>query len=284
MNIMTKSILFVLSLATLLATTACSSRLQQKSVDASNLTAFPHERFDKVTQANVDDTGRVDYTAVKANSDDLEYFTGAVASAGPTLAPNLHPDGDHGLAYYINGYNSLAMLNVLSLYPGMTDLNSIAKQASFFVFTKVVVDGKEINLKDLENDVIRPYALKYYQSQKKVSKLGRIHFALNCASVGCPQLPSEAFTPEKLEEQLDRETNKFVREKRNVSVDHKNKVVTLNKIFEWYAVDFTDDAGNTISQLKWINYYLGDDEKVPEDYAVQFRDYDWNLNDQALAK
>lgn len=275
----------LLAAALCLTASACSSTLSQQKLsasDVSGLETFPHARFDAITQAHVDDQGRTDYTALKADPDELVYVCAAIASAGPKSAPNLHPDGNHGLAYYINGYNALAMLNVLSRYPDIKDLDSLAKQADFFVFTELTVDGELINLKDLENEVVRPYARKYYESTGKVSKLGRIHFALNCASAGCPQLPAEGFSPEKLDEQLDRETNKFVREERNVSVNHKKRTVKLSKIFEWYAEDFTDDSGKTINQLAWINQYLGEDEKVPEEYDLEFRDYDWTLNDQKL--
>ena len=275
----------VLIVAVGLAACACSSTLAQKKLPADEvaaLDAFPHDRYDTIAKAHVDTKGRTDYTALKANPDDLVYFTAAVASAGPNSAGKLHPDGDHGLAYYLNGYNALAMLNVLSRYPDIADLDSLSKQADFFVFTELTVDGEVINLKDLENDVVRPYARSYYKGLGKTSKLGRIHFALNCASGGCPRLPNEGFDPARLDEQLDRETNRFVREERNVSVNHKRRVVTLSLIFKWYAEDFTDDAGNAINQLKWINGYLSGDEQVPEEYEIEFRDYDWTLNDQKL--
>jgi hypothetical protein len=276
--------LFLLA-ALALCANACSSTLAQQKLsagDVSSLEAFPHDRFDAIAKAHVDTKGRTDYTALKANSDELVYFSAAVASAGPDGAPALHPDGNHALAFYINGYNALAMLNVLSRYPDIKDLDSLSKQADFFVFTELTVDGKVINLKDLENEVVRPYARKYYKGLGKVSKLGRVHFALNCASAGCPRLPNEGFDPARLDEQLDRETNRFVREERNVSVNHKRRVVTLSKIFEWYAEDFTDDSGKAINQLAWINQYLPENEKVPEEYELEFRDYDWTLNDQKL--
>ncbi len=276
---------YLLVAALALTAGACSSTLAQQKLSGSDVAAldkFPHERFDALSKAHVDTQGRTDYTALKANPDELVYFSAAVASAGPKSAPKLHPDGNHGLAFYINGYNALAMLNVLSRYPDIKDLDSLSKQADFFVFTELTVDGKVINLKDLENEVVRPYARKHYKGLGTVSKLGRVHFALNCASAGCPRLPNEGFDPARLDEQLDRETNRFVREERNVSVNHKRRVVTLSKIFEWYAEDFTDDAGNAINQLKWINTYLPEEEKIPEEYSLEFRDYDWTLNDQKL--
>jgi len=58
----------------------------------------------------------------------------------------------------------------------------------------------------LENDVVRPRF-----------KEPRVHFALNCASAGCPKLPAEPFLPESLEQQLNRETHRFLHESRNVS-------------------------------------------------------------------
>ena len=70
----------------------------------------------------------------------------------------------------------------------------IDEKEDFFYFTKYSLGGEGVNLYDLENSIVR-----------KEFNEPRIHMALNCASGGCPELPPEAFTPEKLEEQLTRE-------------------------------------------------------------------------------
>lgn len=71
-------------------------------------------------------------------------------------------------------------------------------RVSFFYATRFVVDGAETNLKDLEDDRVRA---TFHDA--------RVHFALNCASAGCPRLPREAFTPARLESQLEREARRF---------------------------------------------------------------------------
>src|SRR5207302_4724460 len=125
-------------------------------------------------------------------------------------------------AYYLDAYNICVWKNVLSrLGPKFNNVDK--EKVSFFFFTKFVVDGKDINLKDLEGDVVRP-----------TFKDGRVHMALNCASGGCPQLPPEAFTPEKLEQQLNREARKFCNEKRNVDFDPATRKLKLSHIFDWY--------------------------------------------------
>jgi hypothetical protein len=112
-----------------------------------------------------------------------------------------------------------------------------------------------------ENDVIR--------------KLGdpRTHFALNCSARGCPVLPRTPFTGDKLDAELDRETHKFFSENRNLRIDHPNKTVNVSEILEFYTEDFTPTHAPTL--IAYINRYLAD--PIPEDYAVQFIDYDWTI-------
>src|SRR5262249_28644241 len=107
----------------------------------------------------------------------------------------------------------------------------------------------------------------------------RVHMALNCASAGCPQLSREAFTPEKLEAQLDRETRKFMSEKRNVDYDAAAHKVRLSRLFDWYKDDFGKEPAKV---LTWINKYR--DEKVPIDAKIDYVEYDWTLNDTNLKR
>jgi len=99
--------------------------------------------------------------------------------------------------------------------------------------------------------------------------------ALNCMSIGCPRLPREAFTPERLNEQLDREAKLFYNESRNVQVDDANKVLRLSEILKFYTADFLAAAP---SLAAYVNKYR--DSKVPEDYKVEFIPYDWTINRQ----
>lgn len=274
------------SLLALLAmtTTGCKATLAQPELgaaEAAKLQTFPFDDFHQLLQAHVDDQGRADYTAIKADPAALNGYTAVLATVGPSTYPALLPTPEHTFAYYINGYNALAMLNALNRYPGLTSLSDIV--TDFFYFTEVKIDGDTINLYDLENSVIRPMMRKHYVDKGQGTKFGRVHFALNCASASCPKLPNEAFTPDRIEAQLERETRRFVSETRNVTVNDDTRTVTLSRIFDWYKDDFTNDAGEPINPLTWINMYRPEDKQLDASYTIAFYEYDWTLNDQKLA-
>jgi hypothetical protein len=157
-------------------------------------------------------------------------------------------------------------------------LSWVDRRAGFFFLKRVVVGGERMSLWTLENRVIR----KRFDEP-------RIHFALNCASKGCPRLPAEAFMPGRLEEQLVRETVRFLGEERNVSADPDARVVRLSRIFEWYASDFTGwmqrhRPGSPATLLAYVAEHApaSTAERVAAcaDCAVEFASYDWDLNDQ----
>ena len=130
---------------------------------------------------------------------------------------------------------------------------------SFFGLTFFKMDGGKTNLYDLENSIVRPRF-----------KEPRVHFALNCASIGCPQLPPKAFLPETLEAQLAAETEKFLHEPRNVNL--QGDKVVLSEIFKWYEEDFPP------SPTAWIQGQASD-LGLAEGLQVEHNPYDWALND-----
>lgn len=267
------------------ALAGCSASLPQRVPDAAAVQAleqYPFATFDKVLQTYVDKEGRVDYARLDAEASDLESYGGLLAITGPKTSPRLLPDFEHQLAWYINAYNTIALLNVLQRYPGVESLAEIIND--FFYFTEFDLDGDETDLYNLENATIRPFARDRYVKAGQGAKLGRVHFALNCASASCPKLPDEAFLPDRLEEQLDREARRFVSEPRNVQIDATAGVARLSTIFLWYADDFTNDKGEPINPLAWINLYRAPDAQVDTNLRVEFFDYDWTLNDKNLPR
>ena len=207
----------------------------------------------------MNETGRVDYAALKTNRERLDRFVALIGAVGPNTKPSLFPTKAHQLAYYINAYNAFTMFNVINRLPKLKTV--IDDKTSFFYFTEFPIDGGKISLYKLENELIRPRF-----------KEPRIHFALNCASVGCPQLPAVPFLPKTLETQLAAETHKFLHEKRNVSVE--NGTVVLSHIFKWYKEDFPPNA------MAWITSQ-SKDISLPPAAKVTYRPYDWALNAQA---
>ena len=225
---------------------------------------FPWAQWNALLDKYVDDKGRVDYNAIDRAAFDKVFA--AVAASSPKKSPDKYASKDAQKAYYLDAYNVLAWKSVLMRLPKLKNVDS--EKVSFFYFTKFSVGGDEMNLYDLENKIVRPQF-----------KDARVHFALNCASGGCPQLPREAFTPAKVDEQLSREARRFCNEKRNVDFDPSTKRLKLSHIFDWYKDDFGKEPAKVIA---WINQYRAADARLPTDAKLEYVDYDWTLNDQHL--
>jgi len=226
--------------------------------ETAALETFDYADWAAVLRDHVDARGKIDYPALKTNRARLDRFVALLAVVGPTTRPDLFPTRDHALAYYINAYNALTLFNVLNRYP-LDSVNDVQK--SFFYFTRFQLDGDDLSLYDLENDLIRPRFAE-----------PRVHFALNCASAGCPALPTEPFLPQTLAAQLERETRLFLHEKRNVTVEGDDLV--LSQIFEWYGEDFKP------SPAAWVSAQAPD-LALPTGANVRHRPYDWALNDRS---
>ena len=249
---------------------------------------FSHELLDQVQQRYVNEYGRVDYRGLQANSDQLDTYYRLVATYSPDSHPERFPSEHDRLAYWINAYNAATLTAVLSEYPiaGVSDVQAprilffIPEKSGFFYFRKLLFGGKSYNLYNLEKEVIRG---RFPEP--------RIHFAINCASNGCPRLPRHAFAGDQLERQLETEARKFINEPRNVRFDHDQKVLHLSSIFTWYEEDYLTwyrekFPGQEAKLMNYLLLYLAED-RIGEldravDYDIQAMPYDWGLNDQAL--
>jgi Protein of unknown function, DUF547 len=239
----------------------CASVPAPRVVNASAAGAPPYGAWARVLQKHVDAQGRVDFAAIAADRSDLDEFVAYVYATAPSNRPALFPSAAHVLAFHINAYNALAMHKVIAT--GIPKTLGGLRKVAFFALGKVQIGGEAISLYDYENKVIR--ALNE----------PRIHFALNCMSVSCPRLPREVFLAETLDAQLDRETRAFFAETRNIDVNDKSQRVTLSEILKFYPEDFLRVAP---SLTAYANRYR--DTKIPENYRVEFADYDWTVNKQ----
>jgi hypothetical protein len=246
-----------------------------------------HASFDRLLQRFVDHEGRVNYSALKQDSRDLDQYYHLIATFSPDSHPDLFPSESHKLAYWINAYNATAIKTVLTYYPISSVLDVkppaalffLSEKSGFFVFQRLTYGGKTTSLYYLGNRVIR----ERFQEP-------RIHFALNCAALGCPRLPGQAFSGEDLERQLDQETRKFLSEARNFRIDHSGKTIYMSSIFKWYEDDFLNWYQKNYSESKasLVNYialYLTSDKAAElkehgNQYALRFLPYDWGLNDK----
>jgi hypothetical protein len=194
--------------------------------------------------------GRIDYTSLKA-SDDLKPLIAKVAA---TDIGSLK--GNDKKAFLINAYNLLVINQALENYP----LKSVLDVNGFFDAKKQNVGGRKLTLNQLEKDLL----LKEFKD-------ARLHFVLVCGALGCPPITNFAYTPTKLEAQLNKQTKLALNNP--VFLRINGDKAGLSKIFEWYASDF---GGSNAAVLTFINKYR--DEAVPTNSKVSYYEYDWTLN------
>ncbi len=163
-------------------------------------------------------------------------------------------------AYWVNLYNAITVDLILDNYP----VSSITKLGGFFSFGPwgkeiIEINGQALSLNDIEHRILRP-----------IWNDPRTHYAVNCASLGCPNLQTVAFTAENTNALLDRAAKAFILSEKGVKVE--GDTAQLSSIYDWFAVDFggEDKLFEHISQ--YAPQYMGFSGNITYDY-------DWALND-----
>ena len=170
-------------------------------------------------------------------------------------------------AYWINHYNARTVELILENYP----IDSIKNISfSFFSFGPwdeelITVEGIDLSLNDIEHRILRP-----------IWKDPRIHYAVNCASMGCPNLLPKPFTAKTNEMLLDEAAKGYVNHPRGVRFEDEKLV--LSKIFDWYLVDF---GGSTDNLLQHILEYSESQlyQKIKQYKGKLEYEYNWQLNE-----
>ncbi|TQV86124.1 DUF547 domain-containing protein [Exilibacterium tricleocarpae] len=170
-------------------------------------------------------------------------------------------------AFWFNLYNALTVELILHNYP-VKSITKLGKR--FFSFGPwndniAEIAGQKLSLNDIEHGIMRP-----------IWPDNRIHYGVNCASIGCPNLAATAFTAANTDSLLDRAARDFVNHPRGVQF--KGKKLLVSSIYHWYIEDFGDNHESLIEHL--IQY-------AEEPLATQLRqfdgkvdhDYDWDLNE-----
>jgi len=223
--------------------------------------------FDRILKMYVLDDGTVRYAALKADLGPLSLFVDQIGAVSPDSHPRLFADRSSKLAYWLNAYNALVLWAMAREYPEKKDqLKTLIGRYQFFMSRKFKAGGRDLSLNDIETNAIR----KQFQEP-------RIHFAVVCASMGCPWLSREAFEGDRLEEQLASRTRLFVNQTRNVRLNRARREVELSSIFQWYAQDF---GASTEELLGFIGKYRNGDGGVLQEgkWKVRYVKYDWGIN------
>lgn len=225
------------------------------------------EPWDKLLRQYVDAQGRVDYSAWK--KEQPQALTNWLSSKKHLAAK---PNSDHSeqLAVWINLYNAFTISAILERYP----LKSILPQFLgipnwlallwFFQRRTYYIFGRHYSLTQIENQILRD----------KLQE-PRIHFAIVCASVGCPLLRAGAYFPEQVIKQLDEDARRFINNPEKVRYDSHSKTLYCSKIFKWYRQDFLKVAS---SIPEYIGSYLNTEVPLRASTPISYLDYDWSLN------
>lgn len=169
-------------------------------------------------------------------------------------------------AYWINIYNALTVKIILDNYPvkSIRDIRSGLFSPGPWELKLARVEGVELSLNDIEHRILRP-----------IWEDNRVHYAVNCASLGCPNLQPEPFTAANTEELLNRGARQFVNHPRGVRLEQGRLV--LSSIFDWFGSDF---GGSEAALLAHLQQFAAPElaAKLKAYRGTLSYQYDWRLN------
>lgn len=269
-------------LAVALLTAACSqAELESNFVPSAKLwerwtahdpravTSVNHKAWDyllnKYVSADADGLNRFDYRAVTASDrkllvDQIDYLESV---------PISRYNRNEQFAFWANMYNAVTVRTILENYPveSIRDINDGFLSPGPWNRKLTRVEGVELSLNDIENRILRP-----------IWKDPRVHYAVNCASVGCPNLQKKAFTANGLDRTLDSAASEYINSPRGVRVRDDGTLV-VSSIYIWFEGDFGDGKGDVLTHLR---RYAGPTLKprLTGTSVLRRYDYDWSLNEK----
>ena len=253
---------------------------------AATQTAFAfehnHAAWDALLKRHVvvapdGDSSRVDYAGFDRDQNALHGYLDGLTAVTPTEYRGW--TREQQLAFLINAYNAYTIKLVLTRYPGLEsikDLGTLLQSPWKKEFFRLL--GAARSLDEVEHGLIRaPGAFDD----------PRIHFALNCASIGCPMLRGEAYVAARLDALLEDGVRRFLGDRSRNRYDPVSGKLEVSRIFDWYKADFERGGRGPASVAQFLARYadvLADEPAaraaVREGEAqIRYLDYDWALND-----
>ena len=251
-------------------------------------TSFSYELYGNVLQQFVNGEGLVNYQALKEDREPLDAFADALEHIDPVAFKTW--SSEDKIAFWINAYNALTLKVIIDHYPIKKDwkkklLFPIGIRHIPGVWDKITfpIMGRKQTLNEIENEILR-----------KDFNEPRIHVALVCAAMSCPQLRREPYTGSALKAQLKDQSLKFLNTPTNFRIDPLTKTVYLSKIFEWFEGDFKKTSGDVDAPIAWgkpgqqavvafiFPYIDATDRQLLKSQVqkVLYQEYDWELNEQ----
>ncbi len=218
--------------------------------------------LDAVLLANVRH-GYVDYDGIAADPR-FERFIAGLAAPRDRAG-----DRAQDLAYYINAYNALAIRGILDGYSPATRFG----RYRYFRGLRFDLGGERVSLQQIEHERLRPFGDP------------RIHFAIVCASLSCPRLANRAWSPERIDTQLDEAARRFINDNTRNRFDVAQKRAFVSPVFDRFAADFSASAGSVPA---YIARYVDDPAVraalVESRLELAWMPDDWDLNGQLAAQ
>jgi len=243
---------------------ACGEDPIQFGSQSDSLNIVDHGLWDQLVSEYVlvgdDGLNLFEYERLQTEARDQlsAYLTAMQAVSVETLGR------DEQYAFWVNLYNAATIDVILQNYPvdsirdiGLLGLGPWKDEV-------VTVSGRPLSLDNIEHDILRP-------GWQDV----RIHYAVNCASIGCPNLAARAYTSENLEEMLEAAAATFINHPRGF--DYRDGEIVASSIFDWYQGDW-GDASDVLEHAR--EYATGEtSEFLADAAAIGSYEYDWTLNE-----
>lgn len=212
---------------------------------------------------DADGVALVDYARLNASEIDtaqLDAYIQGLSTQTPSQMPR-----KAAMAYWANLYNALTVQVVAQNHPvkSIREIKS-GRRKGPWKRELIVVEGRALSLDAIEHDILRP-----------TFKTPLVHYMLNCASIGCPNLSLGGWQAQTLEADLDKAARTYINSARGVSFDGKH--VTVSRIYKWFRKDF---GGSKADVLAHLTQYADPDlrKKLEAHGKIDKYAYDWALN------
>jgi hypothetical protein len=226
---------------------------------------------------------QVNYAGFAADRAALTAYLRAVSAVTPAEFESW-PKADQ-MAFLINAYNAFTIELILTRYPDLKSIRDLGNvvfdspwKRRFFTLL-----GRPQHLDGIEHETLR---------KPGVYDEPRIHFAVNCASLGCPMLREEAYLGNRLDAQLEDQTRRFLADRSRNRYATERRALEVSPIFDWYRKDFESGYGGVRSREQFFARYAALLADRPEERTaiesgkvpLRFLEYDWRLNDVPRAQ
>lgn len=265
---------------------------QSIQAEQANKSSFDYSNYDTVLKKFVNEKAMVNYSKLKAQRHQLDAFAASLGRLSRQTYEQWNEK--HKIAFWLNAYNGLTLKSIIDNYPIKSSWlksriwprNSIRQISGVWDKITFNVMGKKLTLEHIEHEILR----------KKFDE-PRIHMAMVCAAMGCPPLRGEPYIGDKLDEQLDDQTRRFLNNPEKFKINSIKNTLYLSEIFKWFSEDFVGKYGSKrkigrndkemSAVLNFIARHLNDAQKkyvLAGKYEIKYIGYDWSLNEQRTVK